>query len=176
MSSGENDLASPKNVYWDACAWLGLVNGEPGRQQQLEVVYGQARQGLVVIWTSTLSIVEANRLDTEVGKPKPIPPDSIKVLDDLLFQPFVNLIPVDTDVARRARKLIRETPGLSKKPDAIHLASALKWNVPVLHSYDGNDLLHLNGQFQCDDGTALAICEPQDPSDGGLFAKPTPAE
>jgi len=163
-------MASPKKIYWDSCAWLGLVNAEPNRKHELEVVYDQARNGLVEIWSSTLSIVEANRLSTEVRQRKPIPPDSLKAIDDLLFQPFVKLVPVDVDIAKRARKLVRETPGLGKKADAIHLASAIRWNIPTLHTYDRDDLLHLDGKINCDDEAPLRICEPEDPT-GGLFAK-----
>lgn len=164
-------MADPTKIYWDSCAWIGLVNGEAGRKHALEAIYGQARSGLIHIWTSTISIVEANRLEAEMGMEKPIPPESIKVLDDLLFQPFVMLAPVDTDIAIRARKLLRETPKLSKKPDAIHLATAIRWDVPILHTYDGNDLLHLNGKKTCDNGEPLSITLPKDPFSGGLFAQ-----
>lgn len=161
-------MSSPTKLYWDSCAWLGLVNGEPGRKEALEAIYEQARRRIVEIWTSTLSIVEANRLSSEVHMPKPVPPDSLAILDNLLFQEFVKLIPVDTVIARDARTLVRETPKLQKKADAVHLASAIRWSVPVLHTYDGNDLLHLDGKFSCRDGSLLTICEPQNPS-GGLF-------
>lgn len=163
-------MASPYKIYWDSCAWLGLANGEAGRKFQLKAVYGRARQGEIEIWTSAIAIVEANRLADEMGKPKPIPPGSLAVLDDLLFQPFVKLAAVDVEISRRARALLRETTRLSKKPDAIHLATAIFWNIPILHTYDGSDLLHLNGKIKCRDGTDLTICEPTDPDEGGLFS------
>lgn len=30
-------MAKIKNVYWDACAWLGMLNGEPKRQRELQI-------------------------------------------------------------------------------------------------------------------------------------------
>lgn len=170
MNSGENGLANPTQVYWDSCAWLGLVNGEMNRKIQLESIYSQGRTQLVEIWTSAVSIVEANRLKSEMQMAKPIPQGSDRALDGLLFQPFVKIVPVDTVIARTARKLLRETTGLRKLPDAIHLASALKWNIHTLHTYDRDDLLHLDGKMKCDDGEVLTICEPRDPN-GGLFAE-----
>lgn len=164
-------MASQHKVYWDSCAWLGLANGEEDRKFQLQVVYGQARKGILEIWSSTLSIVEANRLSDEMGLSKPIPPESLVVLDALLFQPFVKLAAVDVEIARRARVLVRETPKLSKKADAVHLATALRWNVPIMHTYDGSDLLHLDGKMTCADGTRLTICEPSDPNEGDLFVE-----
>ena len=170
MNSGERSLAEPVKVYWDSCAWLGLVNAEPEKLPPLRAVYGQARRGLVEIWSSTIAIVEVNRLASEMSKPKPIDPESLEKIDGLLFQPFVKLINLDQIVARRARKLIRETPKLSKRPDAIHLASAMLWNIPLFHTYDHDDLLHLNGSILCDDGTLMEISTARDPFDGGLLS------
>jgi len=164
-------LADSERVYWDACAWLGLVNGEAKRKTELKNVYEQAREGKLELWASVMSIVEANRLKSESGNPKPIAPDSLTTLDDVFFQPFVKLVALDIPISRDARKLVREIQGLSKKPDAIHLATAQFWNVSVLHTYDGNDLLHLDGKMKCRDGSTLRIIEPGDIGDGGLFDK-----
>lgn len=171
MNSGGKNLADPDRVYWDSCAWLGLVNGEQDKKAALGNTYNQARKGLIQIWTSTLSIVEANRLTSESGAPKPLPPDSIRQFDDVFFQHFVYLVPLDTPIARTARNMVRETPNLRKKADAIHLATALFWSIPVLHTYDENDLLHLDRQMNCRDGTVLRICRPGEETDGGLFDK-----
>jgi len=116
-----------------------------------------------------MAIVEVNRLASEMQMTKPISPESIAKLDGLLFQPFVKLVNLDQIVAKRARKVIRETPGLKKKPDAVHLASAIIWNIPIFHTYDRDDLLHLNGTISCIDGTPMEITAARDPFDGGLF-------
>jgi hypothetical protein len=148
-----------------------LLNGEEGRKRDLETVYGQARRGLVEIWTSTIAIVEVNRLASEMNVPRPVSGEGLPVIDDLLFQPFVNPVSMDTLVARLARQLLRETVGLTKRPDAMHLASAIHWNIPLFHTYDGSDLLHLDGKIQCRDGTSMEICLPRDPFDGGMFSE-----
>lgn len=163
-------MAEPLKIYWDSCAWIGLVNAEPEKIHDVQAVYTQARRGLIEIWTSSIAIVEVNRLASEMQMAKPIPPESLEKLDGLLFQPFVKLINLDQIVAKRARKLIRETPKLGKKPDAVHLASAIIWNIPLFHTYDRDDLLHLNGSVSCIDGTAMEITAARDPFDeGGLF-------
>ena len=162
-------MAEPLKIYWDSCAWIGLVNAEPDKLPALHAVYSLARRGLVEIWTSTMAVVEVNRLESEMQMPKPIPPESLAKLDDLLFQPFVKLINLDQIVAKRARKVVRETVGLRKKPDAVHLASAIIWNIPLFHTYDNDDLLHLNGSITCIDGTPMEITVARDPFGGGLF-------
>ena len=162
-------MTDPFDIYWDSCAWLGLLNGEAGRKQILENVYGQARRGLIQIWTSTIAVVEVNRLSGEMNLPRPVPNTGVEAIDELLFQPFVNLVSLDTIVAKRARQLLRDTRGLTKRPDAMHLASAIQWNIPILHTYDGSDLLHLNGKISCLNGTMMEICLPQNPYGPGLF-------
>ena len=161
-------MPDPTKVYWDSCAWIGLVNGEPDKLPAVQAVYGHAQRGHIEIYTSTVAIVEVNRLASEMQMPKPIPPESIAKIDGLLFQHFVKLINVDQIVAKRARKLIRETPKLKKKPDAIHLASAIIWNIPLFHTYDNDDLLHLNGSISCLDGTVMDIVQARDPFEGEL--------
>jgi predicted nucleic acid-binding protein len=156
-------------IYWDSCAWIGLVNGEPEKVEPLRAVYDHARRGNVEIWSSTMAVVEVNRLENEMNIARPVPPEGLAKIDDLLFQPFVKLINLDQIVAKRARRLIRETPGLRKKPDSVHLASAMIWDIPIFHTYDGNDLLHLNGLIKCNDGTLMAITRARDPFAGELF-------
>ncbi|KRC79955.1 type II toxin-antitoxin system VapC family toxin [Sphingomonas sp. Root241] len=165
-------MADPTKVYWDSCAWLGLVNAEPDRLAQLQGVYGLARQGLIEIWSATISIVEANRLKSEKNSSRPISPESIALLDDLFFQPFVKLVSLDSRIAKWARKLIRETDRL-RGPDSIHLASAIVWNVPLFHTYDHDDLLRLDGSICCMDGTRMEITQARNPFDGGLFDERT---
>ena len=164
-------LSKPPKIYWDSCAWLGLINGEPDKRRELEILYGAARKGQYEIWTSTFSIVEVVRLKEEQGRPRPLDAASLAKIDEILFQNFVKLIPMDVDVARRSRAMLRELTGLGKKPDAVHLASAVKWNIPVFHTYDNEDLLHLDGKVNCANGSAMSICYPDLTTDGGLFAK-----
>ena len=64
-------MAELRKVYWDACVWLGLINGEPNKMRAVEYVYNSARSGTYEIWTSTMSYVEVFRIKAEEGKPKP---------------------------------------------------------------------------------------------------------
>lgn len=164
-------MAKAKKVYWDTCAWLGLINGEAEKKRSLGIIYGGAERGHYEIWTCATAIVEANRLKTEKQDSKPLTAENLKVLDDLFLQPFVKVMPNDIEVARMARKLFRETVGLGKKWDAVHLASAMRSNIEVFHTYDRDDLLHLNGSLICRNGNPLTICYPDETTDGRLFAE-----
>ena len=164
-------MAKAVKLYWDSCAWLGLINGEVDKRRELEIVYEHAKQGKYQLWTSTLSVVECRRLATEDKLPKPLSDENEKTINDFFLQPFVMPIPVSLDIAESARKIWRATVGLGKYQDAVHLASALRWDTPVMHTYDREDLLHLDGRFKCKNGETLKICYPDETTDGPLFAK-----
>lgn len=161
---------SPLKLYWDSNAWLGLLNGEADKKRELQIVYGHAKKGHYELWTSTWSYMECRRLKSEADLPRPLDPANEKIIADIFRQPCVKPIPVTQDIAELARTTWRETPGLGSYQDAVHLVSALRWNVPVMHTYDRDDLLHLTGSFTCKDGTPLIICYPDETTDGPLFA------
>lgn len=166
---GGASVAKLRKLYWDSCAWLGLLNEESGKHRELEIIFNGAKRGHFEIWTSALSLVEVNRFADELGQPKPLGDDQLALIAAVFEQPFVKIVPLDMEIGRRSRSLVRETPGLTKKLDAVHLASALRWNVDALHTYDNDDLLHLDGQFSCKDGRKLKICYPDELTDGELF-------
>lgn len=162
-------MAKAVKLYWDSCAWLGLINGEDGRRRELEIVYGHAQQGRYELWTSTLSMVECRKLSLEGNNSRPLDDAGEKVINDLFMQPFVMPIPLTVDIAGNARKIWRATPGLGKFQDAIHLASSLRWNIETMHTYDKDDLLHLSGKLRCRNDKPLTICYPNETTDGPLF-------
>src|SRR5262245_47275042 len=163
-------MADLKRVYWDANVWLGLINGEPNKKRAVEYIYRSAKSGSHEIWTSTLSLVEVFRIQDEEKLSRPLPEENLDKIEQMFQQDLVKLVPVDLEIGKSARRLLRETRGLRKSPDAIHLASALRWPVEVPHTYDGNDLLHLDGTLKNKMGVPLRIAEPEDPSDGPLFS------
>lgn len=164
-------MAKVVRVYWDSCAWLGLLNGEVEKKRELEIVYTNARNGHCELWTSTLSMVEVRRLKLEQYDPKPLKADHLKLIANLFRQPFIKPVPLSVDIADRARELWRTAEGLNKWQDSIHLASALHWNVDVLHTYDQDDLLHLSMLLECRNGEKLNICYLNETTDGPLFVR-----
>ena len=164
-------MAELRKVYWDACVWLGLINGEPNKKRAVEYVYNSARAGTYEIWTSTMSYVEVYRIKGEELNPKPYPAGTLDKIEEMFEQDFIKLVPVDVEVAKLARRLLREHDKLKKRPDAIHLASAIRWSIEKLQTYDGYDLLHLDGKLKTKSGAILRITPPDDPPDGPLFQK-----
>ena len=91
----EANVAKLKRVYWDSCAWLGLINGEPNKRRELEIIYNAAKRGDYEILTSTISLIEVNRFDYEKDKKKPLEIGNTEKLQQMFEQPFVKLATLD---------------------------------------------------------------------------------
>jgi len=144
-------------VYWDACAWLGLLNGEADKSQELEVVWHEATQGKVEIWTSAFCIAEVYKVKCE-GDWAALSPENDAAINNLFDQDWVKPVQLDTEIAKLAKTLLRTHEKLKKPSDAVHLATAIYWDLDQLHTYDGSDLLGLNVETLT--GKELKICKP----------------
>lgn len=159
----------PPNYYWDACAWLGLINTEADKHRNLKSFWDAAAAGHCKIWTSSYSYLEVLKATAQGGDPY-TPEESDRRIDQALEQPYVFRVNLDSEVARLARQLRRQFPNeLKKKADAIHLATACWWDLDALHTYDDSHLLPLNGKAVRSDGKPLLICVP-DPLADTMFA------
>lgn len=164
-------MAELRKVYWDSNVWLGLINGDPNKTRAAEYVYNSGRAGTYEIWTSTLALTEVFLLAYELNQPKPLDDSNIDKIEEMFEQEFVKLVPVDTEIAKSARLLRRHHAGL-RTPDAIHLASALKWSIGTLHTYDAKDLHPFDNKLKMKTGDFLRIAHPDEPSAGPLFDQP----
>jgi predicted nucleic acid-binding protein len=160
-------------VYWDACAWLGLINGEQDRHASCKYTMEQAEKHDVEIVTSAFTLAEVFKRKCAEAT-SGIRPTSDTKFEDYLTKEHVVLVAVDRDVATYARTLLRNFPELKKPQDAIHLATAALNNVDEFHTYDGENLLPLDGKVIRADRQSLTICTPMAPppdTSGPLFEK-----
>jgi predicted nucleic acid-binding protein len=163
-------MADLPRAYWDACAWLGFLNGEATKVRPLEHIYEQARRGQFEIWTSAISYVEVFRLNSEQNDSKPLGDGGVDRIRDVIEQTFVKLISVDMEIGRRARSLRRELPEFEGAADAVHLASALVWDIETMHTWDRSHLIPWSGKVNCKNGIPIIIEIPKErPPDGPLF-------
>ena len=159
-----------RRVYWDACAFLGLINKEAGRHPDCLSVWREAEKGRTIIFTSFFTWAEVFRARCE-GVSKPLAEEKDKDIEAVLGQRFIEASPVDEGIGVAARRLMRRHAACRKPSDAIHLATALRLSVDELHTFDGADLLNLDGQVMCADGRFLPICRvrPQPPAPAPLL-------
>jgi predicted nucleic acid-binding protein len=155
-------------VYWDSCTFLGLINQEPGKANACTAVWKEAEGGDVIIYTSFFTFAEVFKVKCEEGG-KPLSEEGDKRIEQLLRQSWIRPIVVDERIGVAARRLMRLHPQCKKPTDGIHIASALALSVDEMHTYDGSDLLNLDGKVNRADGEPLTICKPTP-----MPPKPTP--
>ncbi|MDB5860853.1 MAG: hypothetical protein JWQ76_4542 [Ramlibacter sp.] len=163
-------MADPKKVYWDACAWIALIKDEPGRAECCRYVVDQARTGNLQIWTSAFTLAEVFK-KTVGGNPLKLPETKDLEFEQYIEQEFVVVAQVDFDIGVLARRLLRMHAKLRKPADAIHLATAVLYNLDEFHTYDEVNLLILNHSVKRRDGKPLTICTPPVNPMPGLFEK-----
>ena len=151
-----------KRVYWDSCAWLGLINGEADKLAACQYILDEAVAERVEIWTSALSLAEVFKVKCS-GKASSLPADKDQAFEDFLLKEFVVRAAVTVEIATFTRTLLRKFGGSPN--DTIHLATAAIYNADELHTYD-DKLLALDRKVKRADGEMLTIVRPPDPPPG----------
>ena len=133
--------SDPPKVYWDSCVFIDYIDQQqnPDRILNILAVWEAARNRDVTIHTSMVSIVEVAYFVEE--KTRGMKPESETKLDALWFGSPVIMSEVSPLVARDARGLVRRSIQDQQKMapmDAVHLATAKRLGVGVVHTYDGS--------------------------------------
>jgi len=135
----------------------------------------EAALGRIEIWSSSFTLAEVFKKKCS-GKQSNLPQAYDHNFEDFLLKDFIVLVEVDREIGTYARALLRAFSQQLKKPqDAIHLATAALNNLDEFHTYDGDDILPLNGQVKRQDGGLLHILTPTAPpaqAAGPLFEMP----
>ena len=155
--------SSKKRVYWDACAWIALIqdenvwvaneNGEEQRGKMCAEVLRDAEKGNVEIVTSALSLAE-------ICKSKAVRRQGYEQrIRDFFENSYIIVVNVDTYIGTEARELMQNGRTGLKPADAIHLASARVANVDEAHTFD-DKLLGMSETINRRDGRGLRIKKP----------------
>ena len=159
-------MPSPR-VYWDAAAWIAYIQKEmPGPDSAFtESRYEMCRRVLGYAANEELEIVTSAFTLSEVCKKPTAQSSPAQNLAAFFDQRYILLLNVDKQVGLKAQSL--QTAGVKglKPADAIHVASALVWSIPILHTFDQR-LLDLDNVLTANDGTQLRIVRPteEDPN------------
>src|SRR5665213_113707 len=156
-------LADKPKYYWDACAWIALIQQEQNRFESLSYLIEEAKNGKIEILTSNFTLAEVYKRPIDNGGQKSLLDTQDQAFEDYILQDFVSRVQVDFDVGTLARRLLRAYPTIQKPQDGIHVATALLNNVDELHTYDRANLLDLTEKIERQDGKKLRICHPPRP-------------
>lgn len=128
-------MPTPRRL-WDSCVVLGYLAGQESLREECDLIIDQAWRGDIEIAVSTLAQVEVAYLKgTSVV-------ESEQRIREFFGRKYIIPIAFDIPVAIAARRFVRDY-GL-KPPDAVHLATASQWGIPVLETIDA-DLLRMDG-------------------------------
>ncbi|PKB71369.1 MAG: hypothetical protein BZY87_05810 [SAR202 cluster bacterium Io17-Chloro-G6] len=123
---------------WDSVIILGYLAGYEALRPTCPQIIQQAQLGEVEIIVSELAKVETAYL---AGRSDSASEDIIR---EFFSREYIIPVSVDDPLSTIARGLVRKHVGLAP-PDAIHLATAILWHVPVIETTDP-DLLRLDQQ------------------------------
>lgn len=140
---------NPKRICWETSCFIARFNEEPVRIDVCRAILEAAKKGEVTLYTSYITMCEWAKIKGEY------PSEAEDKIVEFLRNPYIHLVTIDLAVSRITRDLVRRY-GLDVR-DAIHLATAISLKVDVLHTYDANDLIKLNGKIP---EIRVVICEP----------------
>lgn len=116
--------------YWDANTFSGFLNGEEDKYSYCESVLEQAKNGHVLIITSALTIAEVLFIK---GGPK-LESSKREKIERFFRAEYISVKNVTRAISEDARDIYWDN-GISPK-DAIHVATAAFYKIPVLHTFD----------------------------------------
>lgn len=146
--------------YWDANAFLGWLNAEDDKVGDCQGILDAAEAGTIDIVTSALTLAEVIKMKGQQA----ITRDKEDKIRGFFEQPYLIIRELDRFVAEYARELIW-AHGIDPK-DAIHLATALRLNLPFMDTFD-DKLISLSGKLG--NPTKLVIGRPNIPHTPDMF-------
>ena len=132
-------MSNPPLSYLDASAVLAFLNNEAGRAEDLTALFEEAERGNVRLVTSTITLSEVAYIKASDATSDS---EMDARIDDLLVERgIITLIECTEDIARGARRYVRQSAGQAQrlKPlDAIHLSSAAAVGADHFLTYDSD--------------------------------------
>lgn len=128
--------------YWDAAPFIAWLKPEPWRKPACEGWLDQAEKGKLTIVTSTVTLMEVVKLDhSDILN---LAPETAASIEGFFRNSWISLRTVDAEIGEKARGLMWDH-GIRVR-DAIHIATALRYKIPFLDTYD-EGLIKLNDLF-----------------------------
>lgn len=129
--------------YWDTGPFLALLKNEAHRMADVAPIIEAAEAGAVRLVTSGVTLVEVVKLDQKLA-PVEVPPEDAEKIRRYFLRSYISIRTFDRPTATIARQLIWDH-GLQTR-DAMHLATAIRWKLPLLETFDVGDLVSLSGK------------------------------
>ena len=122
----------PARRLWDSVIVLGYLAGYEDLKPDCPLIIQQAQRGELEIIVSEMAKVEVAYLTGQSDS------ESEALIREFFSRDYIIPVSVDDPISTIARNLIRKYrngPKI-KPPDAIHLATAIQWHIPVIETAD----------------------------------------
>ncbi|MBI4305009.1 MAG: PIN domain-containing protein [Chloroflexi bacterium] len=127
-------------ICWETSPFVALFWNEANRADVCQSILDAAKRGDILLYTSTMSLIEAYQ------PPVGTSASDWEATEERFFRNrWIHKQEPDFFVAKEARRLQREFHLGAR--DATHLATAIYLQVDILHTYDDDDLISLNGKI-----------------------------
>ena len=111
------------SICWDSNVWLGLLNKEADKVDEIEQIYEMAKEGRLRIFTSVFTLLECRRLKHEV---RPFDSNNEAMVSSVFNQEFVVTIDLTSRIANGTLRIWRDFPSRWKYQDAINTQFGMK--------------------------------------------------
>jgi predicted nucleic acid-binding protein len=119
-------MALPRRL-WCSCTIIDFLKGEERARPCIDIIRQCERRQLEIV-VSALAMAEVAKLDSPAEEAE-------RRIKEFFSRDYLIAIPVDQRVAEMARSLVQQHSGLHG-PDAVHVATALVYGVPVVETFD----------------------------------------
>lgn len=163
-------------IYWDACSFISCIEQTPGRGSLLAEIAAAAESGRLIFVASTILLAEVVKLNDASASGE----NQADRIRDFFDNDYIVMKDVTREIALAAADVQRKYP--LKPNDAIHVATALRWECECLQTYDGENRNKIKKLISCDGKISLfgrpplKICTPYMPAaarkpmpEGSLF-------
>jgi predicted nucleic acid-binding protein len=131
-------LPPPPRRVWGSSTIINYLAGKEVAQD-CKLIIQQAERGELEIVTSILAEAEVVKLEGELSE------NAEARIREFFGRDYVIRAALDVPVVELARDLVRRYRGL-KPLDAVHIATALHHNIPILETFDEKMIRLVNGK------------------------------
>ena len=128
-------MPSPQRRVWDTSVIIDFLEGAPRAKPHVPLIIEAAERGETRIVVSVFAEIEVAKIDGVLTE------EQEEMIKEFFGRPYVHRAQLDQRIAEIARRITRTTSldrnmQTIKPKDAVHIATAERWQIPIFECYD----------------------------------------